>query len=104
MVVGIHLVPGRSSLTEPKEEAVHLFFYLADEEGKSFDTGRQDFEHLNTILLASGSRNDVGSWELHLQSTVRRTTFYLFVDHQLLCSFFFFVSFAKVWCLSCCVL
>ncbi|OAY72671.1 Mannosyl-oligosaccharide glucosidase GCS1 [Ananas comosus] len=59
----------KSSLTEPKEGAVHLFFYLADEEGKSFDMGRQDFEHRNTILLASGTRNDVGSWELHLQST-----------------------------------
>lgn len=48
----------------------HLFFYLADEDGSSLSlrTGTLDV-HKNS-LLASGSRADVGGWELHLESKV----------------------------------
>ncbi|KAK9120064.1 hypothetical protein Scep_018157 [Stephania cephalantha] len=46
----------------------HLFFYLADEEGNGINVGRERLDVRDGSLLASGSRKDVGDWELHLSS------------------------------------
>ncbi|XP_072999094.1 mannosyl-oligosaccharide glucosidase GCS1 [Typha latifolia] len=58
----------KSSLSEAEDRNCHIFFYLADEEGKSFDMGRQESHLPGTTMLASGSRKDVGGWEVHLKS------------------------------------
>ncbi|KAK9120050.1 hypothetical protein Scep_018143 [Stephania cephalantha] len=50
----------------------HLFFYLADEEGNSINVGRERLDVRDGSLLASGSRKDVGDWELHLSSKASR--------------------------------
>lgn len=54
-----------------KEEGkAHLFFYVADEEGNALNLGRGVIDGHNISVLASGSRSDIGSWELHLKSKV----------------------------------
>lgn len=49
---------------------MHLFFYVADESGQSFTMNSQESYRHGTTLLASGSRVDVGTWQLHLNSLV----------------------------------
>ncbi|XP_062110650.1 mannosyl-oligosaccharide glucosidase GCS1 isoform X3 [Humulus lupulus] len=46
----------------------HLFFYLADEDGSVLSLGRDALSTRDNSLLTSGSRADVGSWQLHLKS------------------------------------
>ncbi|KAM2334179.1 hypothetical protein ACFXTH_011763 [Malus domestica] len=50
------------------EEASHIFFYLADEDGNTLNLGGDTLDIHENSLLASGSRMDVGSWQLHLKS------------------------------------
>lgn len=50
----------------------HVFFYLADEEGNALSIkAREGPVSKDHSLLVSGSRQDVGGWELHLNSLVR---------------------------------
>ncbi|KAJ3678273.1 hypothetical protein LUZ60_002076 [Juncus effusus] len=51
-----------------EEMATHLFFYIADESGKSFTMESQEAYRHGTTLLASGSREDIGDWQIHLNS------------------------------------
>lgn len=53
------------------EETVHLFFYVADE-GGTLDLGKGISDIPNHHILASGSRYDLDSWQLHLESKVQR--------------------------------
>ncbi|KAH7670313.1 Mannosyl-oligosaccharide glucosidase protein [Dioscorea alata] len=53
---------------EAKQNLVHLFFYMADEEGNSISTGKDIDNFDGATLLTFGSRKDVGRWELHLES------------------------------------
>ncbi|XP_023541215.1 mannosyl-oligosaccharide glucosidase GCS1 [Cucurbita pepo subsp. pepo] len=46
----------------------HLFFYLADEDGNALSLSRDAMNIPETSLLASGSRRDIGNWQLHLES------------------------------------
>ncbi|EEF47487.1 mannosyl-oligosaccharide glucosidase GCS1 [Ricinus communis] len=46
----------------------HLFFYLADEDGTALSLGRDNIDIHENSLLASGSRADVGDWQLYLES------------------------------------
>ncbi|XP_015894405.1 mannosyl-oligosaccharide glucosidase GCS1 isoform X2 [Ziziphus jujuba] len=46
----------------------HLFFYVADEDGHSLSLGGDSLDIHESSLLASGSRMDVGRWQLHLKS------------------------------------
>ncbi|CAN1794618.1 Mannosyl-oligosaccharide glucosidase GCS1 [Linum perenne] len=46
----------------------HLFFYLADESGNALSLSKDANENHETSLLASGSRADVGEWQVHLNS------------------------------------
>lgn len=54
-------------LQEEMEETVHLFFYVADE-GGTLDLGKGTSDIPNHHILASGSRYDLDSWQLHLES------------------------------------
>ncbi|KAM7262125.1 hypothetical protein ACFE04_021202 [Oxalis oulophora] len=47
---------------------VHLFFYLADEDGNALSFPRDTFDINHNSLLTSGSRSDIGNWQLHLRS------------------------------------
>ncbi|PKA57738.1 Mannosyl-oligosaccharide glucosidase GCS1 [Apostasia shenzhenica] len=57
-----------SLLVEERWDSAHVFFYIADEDGNSLNIGREEFEFHNGGLLASGWRNDIGGWEIHLKS------------------------------------
>ncbi|KAL1807328.1 hypothetical protein ACET3Z_030396 [Daucus carota] len=65
---GDWVVRGDVQLENFKEEKAHLFFYIADEGGNALSLGRGVMGNSYISVLASGSRSDVGSWELHLKS------------------------------------
>lgn len=46
----------------------HLFFYLADESGHVLNLAGDTLDIDKNSLLASGSRSDIGDWQLHLES------------------------------------
>ncbi|KAJ6431315.1 hypothetical protein OIU84_018744 [Salix udensis] len=46
----------------------HLFFYLADESGHVLSLAGDNLDTDKNSLLASGSRSDIGDWQLHLKS------------------------------------
>ncbi|XP_010248964.1 PREDICTED: mannosyl-oligosaccharide glucosidase GCS1 [Nelumbo nucifera] len=46
----------------------HVFFYLADEGGNTLNIGTGGLDIHDGSLLAFGSREDIGGWELHLVS------------------------------------
>ncbi|KAH0674814.1 hypothetical protein KY284_025901 [Solanum tuberosum] len=61
----------QSDESVPDEEMLktaHLFFYVADEGGKSLTLGSRVFDIHGDSILASGSRSDIGDWQLHLFS------------------------------------
>ena len=60
----------RSEWNEEFGRGAQLFFYLADEGGNVLDVSRENLNIHEDSLLASGSRTDMGDWELHLKSTV----------------------------------
>lgn len=62
-------VQNANTLEEAKWSDAHLFFYLADEGGNILSVGPRKFDFHEGALLASGSRKDVDSWELHLKSS-----------------------------------
>lgn len=51
-------------------KTAHLFFYVADEGGKSLTLGSRVLDIHGDSILASGSRSDIGDWQLHLFSEV----------------------------------
>uniref|UniRef100_A0ACD5XGZ3 Uncharacterized protein n=1 Tax=Avena sativa TaxID=4498 RepID=A0ACD5XGZ3_AVESA len=56
-----------SSLSGAQESTTHLFFYIADESGKSITMGSHE-PSSGPVLLASGLHEDIGDWELQLRS------------------------------------
>lgn len=63
-----------SRLNDENQRTGHLFFYLADEGNKALSLGRGVVNVHESSMLASGSREDVGNWQLHLKSEVRHST------------------------------
>lgn len=59
-----------SRWNEEMQKDVHLFFYLADENGNALSLGGDILDIHENSLLASGSRTDIGEWQLHLKSKV----------------------------------
>ncbi|KAK4413227.1 Mannosyl-oligosaccharide glucosidase GCS1 [Sesamum alatum] len=55
-------------LKEETEDTVHLFFYVAEEGGNALYLGSGPSDIPDVYILAFGSRNDLGSWQLHLES------------------------------------
>ncbi|PIN26107.1 Glucosidase I [Handroanthus impetiginosus] len=53
---------------EEMPETVHLFFYVADEGGTALGLGGDTSDIPDDRILAFGSRDDIGSWQLHLES------------------------------------
>lgn len=49
----------------------HLFFYLADEDDNALSLSGDTLDIHDNSLLTSGSRMDIGSWQLHLKSQVK---------------------------------
>lgn len=60
----------RSKWNEEFGRGAQLFFYLADESGNALDVSGENLNIRENSLLASGSRKDIGDWQLHLKSTV----------------------------------
>ncbi|RXH72286.1 hypothetical protein DVH24_033824 [Malus domestica] len=58
----------KSRGNEEASRSAHLFFYLADEDGNTLNLGGDTLDIHENPLLASGSRMDIGSWQLHLKS------------------------------------
>lgn len=60
----------RSKWNEDIGGTAHIFFYMADEDGNALSLSRDILDIREDSLLASGSRMDVGDWQLHLKSKV----------------------------------
>ncbi|KAL7199128.1 hypothetical protein ACSBR2_021413 [Camellia fascicularis] len=65
--VRIDVQSEKSKLSE-EMRTVHLFFYLADEDGNALSLSRETLNIRENSLLAFGSQTDVGSWNLNLES------------------------------------
>ncbi|KAL4192523.1 hypothetical protein AMTRI_Chr06g172410 [Amborella trichopoda] len=59
----------KSPMNEVSLENGHFFFYLADEGGYSLTIDQEAFDLQKSSRLVSGSREDVGGWELHINSS-----------------------------------
>ncbi|XP_061360751.1 mannosyl-oligosaccharide glucosidase GCS1 isoform X1 [Gastrolobium bilobum] len=59
----------KSKWNEEFGSGAQLFFYLADEGSNVLDVSRENLNIHEDSLLASGSRPDIGDWQLHLKST-----------------------------------
>ena len=55
---------------EEQSRIGHLFFYLADENESGLRLSQETLDIHRNSLLTSGSRVDVGTWQLHLKSQV----------------------------------
>ncbi|CAL0329724.1 unnamed protein product [Lupinus luteus] len=66
--VRINVQVDKSKWNEEFGEGAQLFFYLADEGGNVLDLSRENLNIHGDSLLASGSRTDIGDWQLHLKS------------------------------------
>ncbi|KAK1258969.1 Mannosyl-oligosaccharide glucosidase GCS1 [Acorus gramineus] len=64
----VRLEVQKEELDSANFKTANLFFYLANEEGASISIAEELVSRDNTVL-ASGSHQDVGAWELHLTST-----------------------------------
>ncbi|XP_061360752.1 mannosyl-oligosaccharide glucosidase GCS1 isoform X2 [Gastrolobium bilobum] len=62
-------IRARSKWNEEFGSGAQLFFYLADEGSNVLDVSRENLNIHEDSLLASGSRPDIGDWQLHLKST-----------------------------------
>ncbi|KAH1236675.1 Mannosyl-oligosaccharide glucosidase GCS1 [Glycine max] len=67
--VRINMQIDKSKWNEGFGRGAQLFFYLADEAGNALDVSRENLNIHEDSLLASGSRADIGDWQLHLKST-----------------------------------
>ncbi|RDX71339.1 Mannosyl-oligosaccharide glucosidase GCS1 [Mucuna pruriens] len=67
--VRINVQIDKPKLNEELGRGAQLFFYLADEAGNALDVSRENLNIHEDSLLASGSRADIGDWQLHLKST-----------------------------------
>ncbi|XP_006306769.2 alpha-glucosidase 2 [Capsella rubella] len=66
----------QNMLNDEVERTVHLFFYLADEGGNGLNLGKDVLGLKRSSVLASGSRQDVGNWQMHLKSQNQLETHY----------------------------
>jgi hypothetical protein len=78
----------RSKWNEEFGRGAQLFFYLADEGGNVLDVSRENLNIHEDSLLASGSRTDIGDWELHLKSTVMLGNGIMIKYSTLSCSYY----------------
>ncbi|CAN7049982.1 hypothetical protein BRARA_G00865 [Brassica rapa] len=72
--VRINLI--NKGLNDEVKRTVHVFFYLADEGGNVLKLGKNVLDLKESSLLASGSRADVGKWQMHLKSEAHVETHY----------------------------
>ncbi|KAF2534529.1 hypothetical protein F2Q70_00030679 [Brassica cretica] len=72
--VRINLI--NKGLNDEVKRTVHLFFYLTDEGGNVLNLGKNVLDLKESSVLASGSRADVGKWQMHLKSEAHIETHY----------------------------
>jgi len=60
----------RSKWNEEFGRGAQLFFYMADEGANALNLSRENMNILEDSSLVSGSRADIGNWQLHLKSMV----------------------------------
>ncbi|CAH2034022.1 unnamed protein product [Thlaspi arvense] len=63
-------------MNDDVKKRVHLFFYVADEGGDVVSLGKDVLSLKDSSILASGSRADVGNWQMHLKSQDHLETHY----------------------------
>ncbi|KAL9328875.1 hypothetical protein ACSQ67_003878 [Phaseolus vulgaris] len=66
--VRINVEIDKSMWNEEFGRGAQLFFYLADEADNALDVSRENLNIHEDSLLASGTREDIGDWQLHLKS------------------------------------
>ncbi|XP_075658252.1 mannosyl-oligosaccharide glucosidase GCS1-like isoform X2 [Castanea sativa] len=66
--VRIDVQSKQSERSEDMLRTAHIFFYMADEDGHALSLSTDNLDVHEGSLLASGSRMDVGGWQLHLKS------------------------------------
>ncbi|CAL9216405.1 unnamed protein product [Arabidopsis halleri] len=66
----------QNRLDDEVKRSVHLFFYLADEGSNGVNLGKDVLGLKESSVLASGSRQDVGNWQMHLKSQNHLETHY----------------------------
>ncbi|KAL6840416.1 hypothetical protein ACP4OV_030226 [Aristida adscensionis] len=64
----VRLDANNERLSEAQESSTHMFFYIADESGKSITMGSHEPSSGGPVLLASGFHEETGDWELYLRS------------------------------------
>ncbi|KAK8472312.1 hypothetical protein PHAVU_002G174901 [Phaseolus vulgaris] len=60
----------KSKWNEEFGRGAQLFFYMADEGANALNLSRENMNILEDSSLVSGSRADIGNWQLHLKSMV----------------------------------
>ncbi|KAK7359395.1 hypothetical protein VNO77_01353 [Canavalia gladiata] len=65
--INVHMLD-KSKRNEEFGRGAQIFFYLADEGGDTLNLSRENLNIHQDSLLASGSRADIGDWQLHLKS------------------------------------
>ncbi|WVZ23581.1 hypothetical protein V8G54_002125 [Vigna mungo] len=66
--VRINVEIDKSKWNEEFGKGAQLFFYLADEAGNALDVSREKLNIHEDTLLATGTRGDIGDWQLHFKS------------------------------------
>ncbi|BAT74349.1 hypothetical protein VIGAN_01200000 [Vigna angularis var. angularis] len=66
--VRINVEIDKSKWNEEFGKGAQLFFYLADEAGNALDVSREKLNIHEDSLLATGTRGDIGDWQLHFKS------------------------------------
>ncbi|CAA7050834.1 unnamed protein product, partial [Microthlaspi erraticum] len=65
-----------TGLNDEVKRNANLFFYIADEDGNVLNLGKDVLKLKDSSILASGSRADVGNWQMHLKSENHLGTHY----------------------------
>ncbi|KZV39984.1 hypothetical protein F511_15646 [Dorcoceras hygrometricum] len=65
---GVRIEAQSEKSSEDMDKITHLFFYMADEGGSVLSLGGDNMGIHDDRILAFGSRNDVGNWQLHFES------------------------------------
>lgn len=69
----------KNRLNDEVKRSTNLFFYLADEGDNVLNLSKNVLKLKESSLMASGSRSDIGNWQMHLKSQVTC----LYKDHRI---------------------
>ncbi|KAL3501026.1 hypothetical protein ACH5RR_035475 [Cinchona calisaya] len=66
--VRIEVENDEAKLIEEMSRSIHLFFYVADENGSALNLGSGAADFDDDSILASGYQRDIGNWQLQLNT------------------------------------